>query len=105
MILTSRSLGGSTGGGTAVRRLMTEYKGIIKVDIYLLELTRNPPDGITAGPISDENMLLWEALISGPPETPFEGGLFPAILTFPNDYPLSPPTMKFTCEIFHPNSK
>ncbi|KGG50245.1 hypothetical protein DI09_7p240 [Mitosporidium daphniae] len=84
----------SAGGTTAVKRLMAEYK----------ELTRNPPDGITAGPVSDDNMLVWEALISGPPDTSFEGGLFPAILTFPKDYPLSPPTMKFTCKLFHPNS-
>lgn len=39
----------------------------------------------------------------GPEGTPFEGGLFPATLTFPKDYPLSPPTMKFTCDFFHPN--
>lgn len=29
--------------------------------------------------------------------------MFPAKLVFPPDYPLSPPKMKFTCEIFHPN--
>lgn len=40
---------------------------------------------------------------SGPEGTPFEGGLFPATLTFPKDYPLSPPTMRFTCDFFHPN--
>lgn len=41
----------------------------------------------------------------GPEGTCFEGGVFPARLVFPPDYPLSPPKMKFTCEIFHPNSK
>lgn len=68
-----------------------------------IELTRNPPDGITAGPMSDDNMLEWEALISGPPGTPYEGGLFPAKLSFPKDYPHSPPTMRFSCDLFHPN--
>lgn len=42
-------------------------------------------------------------MFSGPEGTPFEGGLFPATLTFPKDYPLSPPTMRFTCDFFHPN--
>ena len=42
---------------------------------------------------------------SGPPGTAYEGGVFPALLTFPKDYPLSPPSMKFTCDLFHPNSK
>lgn len=40
----------------------------------------------------------------GPDGTCFEGGVFPAKLTFPTDYPLSPPKMQFTCEMFHPNS-
>ncbi|MGH0162852.1 UNVERIFIED_CONTAM: hypothetical protein FKN15_044244 [Acipenser sinensis] len=39
----------------------------------------------------------------GPEDTCFEGGGFPAILSFPSDYPLSPPKMRFTCEMFHPN--
>lgn len=42
---------------------------------------------------------------SGPEGTCFEGGVFPAKLIFPSDYPLSPPKMQFTCEMFHPNSK
>lgn len=42
---------------------------------------------------------------SGPEGTCFEGGVFPAKLIFPPDYPLSPPKMQFTCEMFHPNSE
>lgn len=66
-------------------------------------LTNNPPDGITAGPVSEEDLLNWQALIQGPEGTPFEGGVFPAELKFPSDYPLSPPTMKFLGEMWHPN--
>ncbi|KAJ3411924.1 Ubiquitin-conjugating enzyme E2 G2 [Chytridiales sp. JEL 0842] len=80
-------------GSTALKRLMTEYK----------ELTVNPPEGVTAGPISEDNFFLWEALISGPEGTPYESGIFTATLTFPKDYPLSPPVMKFTSPIYHPN--
>ena len=79
----------------AIKRLMTEHK----------ELLKNPVEGISAGPISDDNYLLWQAWIAGPPGTPYEGGLFPAVLNFQSDYPLSPPTMRFTCDLFHPNSK
>ncbi|KAI9010140.1 ubiquitin-conjugating enzyme E2 G2 [Hyaloraphidium curvatum] len=78
---------------TALRRLMTEYR----------ELTVNPPEGITAGPMSEDNYFEWEALISGPEGTPYEGGIFEATLHFPKDYPLSPPVMRFTGEMFHPN--
>jgi ubiquitin-protein ligase len=47
-----------------------------------------------AGPISEENFFEWEALISGPVDTVFEGGLFSAKLVFPTDYPLNPPKVK-----------
>jgi ubiquitin-conjugating enzyme E2 G2 len=77
----------------AQKRLFTEYKN----------LSTDPPDGITAGPISEDDLFTWEALIQGPEETPFSGGLFPAELKFPRDYPLSPPTMRFTCDMWHPN--
>ncbi|XP_013115853.1 ubiquitin-conjugating enzyme E2 G2 [Stomoxys calcitrans] len=79
--------------GSALRRLMAECK----------QLTLDPPDGIVAGPVSEDNFFEWEALIAGPEGTCFEGGVFPARLVFPPDYPLSPPKMKFTCEMFHPN--
>jgi ubiquitin-conjugating enzyme E2 G2 len=78
----------------AQKRLFHEYKN----------LSTNPPDGITAGPISEDDMFYWEALIEGPGDTPFEGGVFAAELKFPKDYPLSPPTMKFIGGgVWHPN--
>lgn len=45
----------------------------------------------SSGPVSESDFFIWEALVAGPQDTPFEGGLFTAILTFPRDYPLSPP--------------
>ena len=77
----------------AQRRLLQEYRS----------LTNNPPEGITAGPISEDDLLHWECLIQGPEGTPFEGGVFPAELKFPNDYPHMPPSMKFLGDVFHPN--
>jgi ubiquitin-conjugating enzyme E2 G2 len=80
---------------TAQRRLLQEYRA----------LTNNPPEGITAGPVSEDDLLYWEALIQGPEGTPFEGGVFPAELKFPKDYPLAPPSMRFLGEVWHPNGK
>ena len=76
----------------ALRRLMAEYK----------QLLANSPDGLLAGPVSDENYFEWDAQITGPEGTPFEDGLFVARLVFPQDYPLNPPTMRIISEIFHP---
>ncbi|KAM0699100.1 hypothetical protein Q7P36_001146 [Cladosporium allicinum] len=77
----------------ASKRLFQEYK----------HLTTDPPEGITAGPVNEDDLFLWEAMIQGPEGTPYEGGVFPAELKFPKDYPLMPPTMKFQCDIWHPN--
>ncbi|KAJ6317640.1 hypothetical protein OIU76_013227 [Salix suchowensis] len=32
-----------------------------------------------------------------------EGGFFNAIMSFPKNYPNSPPTIRFTSEMWHPN--
>ncbi|WVW85566.1 hypothetical protein I302_107604 [Kwoniella bestiolae CBS 10118] len=70
---------------TATRRLMKEYR----------DLTADPlQDTITAGPVSEDNMLEWEALIQGPEGTPY-----------PSDYPLNPFTMTFDPPLLHPNSR
>ncbi|KAF2272651.1 ubiquitin-conjugating enzyme [Westerdykella ornata] len=78
---------------SASKRLFKEYKA----------LCSDPPEGITAGPVSEDDMYLWEALIQGPDGTPFEGGVFPAELKFPRDYPLAPPSMRFLVDVWHPN--
>ncbi|MCJ1287635.1 Ubiquitin-conjugating enzyme E2 7 [Xylographa opegraphella] len=78
----------------ASRRLFSEFRA----------LTTDPPDGIIAGPVNEDDIFNWEALIQGPEGTPFEGGVFVAELKFPKDYPLAPPTMKFVGgEVWHPN--
>lgn len=67
-------------------------------------MMEDPPPGIAAGPVDESNYFLWEAVIMGPEDTYYEGGVFTAILTFPSDYPMSPPKMRFTCPMWHPNS-
>lgn len=57
----------------ANKRLLKEYKALL----------RESPEGIVAGPIDESNLFEWECLIQGPDETPFEGGVFPATLSFP----------------------
>jgi len=33
-------------------------------DMFVTELTLNPPEGIVAGPVNEENFFEWEALIT-----------------------------------------
>eukprot|EP00727_Mastigamoeba_balamuthi_P006471 m51a1_g2444 putative ubiquitin-conjugating enzyme e2 g2 (183) ;mRNA; r:868847-869933 len=82
-----------TASGVALKRLMQEYK----------RMTEDPPPGVAAGPVDEGNYFLWEAVIMGPDDTDYAGGAFTATLAFPPDYPLSPPKMRFTCPMWHPN--
>ncbi|KAF6138077.1 hypothetical protein GIB67_033491 [Kingdonia uniflora] len=69
----------------------------------LKDLTRHPVDGFSAGLVDDSNIFNWSVSIIGPPDTLYEGGFFNAIMSFPSDYPNSPPTVRFTSEMWHPN--
>ncbi|EFA81677.1 hypothetical protein PPL_05671 [Heterostelium album PN500] len=41
--------------------------------------------------------------LEGPKDTFYEGGVFQLLLTFPKDYPMSPPSLRFLSEFWHPN--
>ncbi|KAL7412132.1 ubiquitin-conjugating enzyme [Mrakia frigida] len=69
----------------------------------LMELRKKPVDGFSAGLVDDDNLLEWEVLIIGPPDTLYEGGFLKARLSFPPEFPLLPPTMRFTTSMWHPN--
>lgn len=69
----------------------------------LLDLSKNPVEGFSAGLVDDSNLLEWEVVIIGPVDTLYEGGFFKARLSFPPEYPLLPPKMKFLTPMWHPN--
>ncbi|EGO28541.1 hypothetical protein SERLADRAFT_459079, partial [Serpula lacrymans var. lacrymans S7.9] len=69
----------------------------------LAELTKHPVEGFSAGLVDENNLYEWEILIIGPPDTLYEGGFFKARLTFPSEFPLLPPTMRFITPMWHPN--
>ena len=41
--------------------------------------------------------------IYGPPDSPFAGGIFKLEVKIPNAYPFTPPKVKFTTRLWHPN--
>ncbi|TDL26988.1 ubiquitin-conjugating enzyme [Rickenella mellea] len=69
----------------------------------LQELNKHPVEGFSAGLVDDDNLLEWEVLIIGPPDTLYEGGFLKARLTFPPEFPLLPPKMRFITPMWHPN--
>jgi len=51
----------------------------------------------------DNNILVWQAVIFGPDDTPWEGGTFKLLLEFTEDYPNKAPSVRFLTKMFHPN--
>ena len=50
-----------------------------------------------------QDLMVWNAKINGPPNTPFEKGIFNIMLKFDTDYPVKPPSVKFLTPMYHPN--
>ncbi|CAD6197567.1 unnamed protein product [Caenorhabditis auriculariae] len=53
--------------------------------------------------ILNERLTDIKGQIRGPPDTPYEGGLFDLDIHIPENYPFTPPKIKFTTKIWHPN--
>lgn len=65
-------------------------------------LVGDPPEGIKAQPL-DSSYYHWQASITGPAGSPYEGGVFFLYLKVPFTYPFDPPEVRFLTRIFHPN--
>ena len=66
------------------------------------DIQNDPPHNISAGPKND-NLFQWEAILIGPEDTPYNGGVFYLDIYIPSDYPIKPPNVIFRTKIYHPN--
>jgi len=73
-----------------------------KLQKELKRITQFPPPGCSAG-LKKGSLDHWTATIMGPPDTPYEGGIFKLDIKFPKDYPFSAPKVYFETKVFHPN--
>ncbi|KAI1793443.1 UBC-like protein [Ganoderma leucocontextum] len=92
----------------AYKRLSKEY----------VAMQKEPPPFVWAAP-DEKNILNWNYIIRGPPDSPFAGGEYHGVLLFPSEYPFKPPGIKmltpsgrfqpdkkicFSMSDFHPGS-
>jgi len=56
-------------------------------------MQREPPPFVWAVP-DEKNILTWNYIIRGPPDSPFAGGEYHGVLLFPPEYPFKPPGIK-----------
>ncbi|CAG2112031.1 unnamed protein product [Medioppia subpectinata] len=73
-----------------------------RIRAELAEFRRDPPPGCRASPVGTD-YFQWTGSIDGPPDTPYEGGVFNITITFPQNYPFKAPKIVFTTRIYHPN--
>uniref|UniRef100_A0A7M4EAW2 Ubiquitin-conjugating enzyme E2 G2 n=1 Tax=Crocodylus porosus TaxID=8502 RepID=A0A7M4EAW2_CROPO len=99
---TAIEKGGPRGGLTSHRRVRSLWRS---AGPGSAEVAGSAPcgGGVAGGHGGHSAEAAHGRVQTGPEDTCFEYGVFPAILSFPLDYPLSPPKMRFTCEMFHPN--
>jgi len=67
----------------------------------LQDIQQNPIDGITLKPTDEIQEV--HAVIDGPADTPFAGGVFTVTLVLGDNYPTAPPRGYFRTKVFHPN--
>ena len=79
---------------SARQRLIRDFK----------KISHEPPQGINAAP-TESNIMVWQAVIFGPDDTPWEGGTFSLILEMTEEYPNKPPKVRFVSKVFHPNGE
>ncbi|KAG6841186.1 hypothetical protein C0991_000983 [Blastosporella zonata] len=80
----------------ANKRLTKEY----------VTMQKEPPPFVWAVP-DEKNILTWNFLIRGPPDSPYAGGEYHGVLLFPSEYPFKPPGIKMYTPSgrFHPDRK
>lgn len=89
---SARFLNQASNGSSATKRMFFELRNI---------RTGNVPF-ISAAPVSDSlDKVL--ASIEGPPETPYEGGVFWITVRLSEKDVMGPPLMRFHTKIYHPN--
>ena len=76
-------------GGASTLRLMSDLKTV----------KQQPPEGVSASPLSEENIYVWGATVFGPDDTSWEGGIYTMRLMFTEQYPDKPPRVRFTTEM------
>jgi len=76
---------------TALRRIQKELK----------DINSNPIDGVKVE-TEDDNIFVWNCVVTGASDSPYKGGTFKFKLELPQNFPFKAPTVTFQTKIYHP---
>jgi ubiquitin-protein ligase len=85
--------------GSVPMRQGNQVKYVLK---GLASMAKLPIHGINVFPIQ-QDVTFWKVVLTGPPNSPYEAGNFILNIHFPDDYPTSPPDIRFETKIIHCN--
>ena len=85
------------------KNINNKMSALARLKIEKKKLELSPPCNCSAGPIDENDLLKWRATIIGPTDSPYSGGVFNLSILFTDDYPFTPPKIKFINKIYHPN--
>ena len=68
----------------------------------LEDMTKTPPDANYFIIPSSYDVRVWMAVIVGPPDSIYHGGIFYILIETPQEYPFKPPRLRALNKIFHP---
>ena len=74
-----------------------------RIQKEIKDFFNDPNEMFTAAPKSDDDLFTWEATMTGPPDTPYEGGKFKLLVKIPENYPFQAPRFYFITKIYHVN--
>lgn len=77
--------------------------GMIRLRREWAMLQKESIDNVSISAPDESNFFVWKAVIIGPEDSPYEGGIFNLEIFFPDKYPFEPPKIRFTNKIYHPN--
>ena len=68
-----------------------------------IAIARSKERDIILVPTNEDDIFKWTAYVKGPPDSPFNEGWFKLKFDVNQNYPQSPPAVKFLTRVFHPN--
>lgn len=79
------------GDRNAIQEIAVQLKYVTRAKLFGVEM------------IEPEDEYTWNIMMRGPAKSPYAEGLFSLTFKFPQNYPYSPPAIKFNTPVFHPN--